>query len=207
MDDRTQILLRRASVSRGAPGAFESGAGQRAEAGEPVSRGDEEGARRSPPTLLAVVDMTAQDAGVVEAARALAAARRATIVLLHVTRPVSRWQRAWWERMAAVEAAAQRRLRWLARRLLRRGLSFQTAVRFGETIEQVTDAAVAVGATVVVAASRPARWLWWRDRDRRLRRSLDVPLIVVPARGGVTDGGARITRRESSCPSQPRSAA
>jgi hypothetical protein len=158
-------------------------------------------------TVLALVDLTAADSRVVAAARVLAGADRATIVLLHVTPPVSRWRRAWGERMATVEAAARQGLGRLARRLSRRGFHVQTAVRFGELVEQVTKAALAVDATAVVASSRPARWLWWRHRDRRLRRSLDAAVITVPTGGREMNAGAKIAGWPSPGPSQPRSAA
>jgi hypothetical protein len=55
--------------------------------------------------------------------------------------------------MAGLDAAAQQIARRLAGMLLQRNLYVQTSVRFGETIERIAKAAMAVGATVVVAAS------------------------------------------------------
>lgn len=145
--------------------------------------------RRCPPTVLAVVDMRGGDAQVLAATRALTERTGAAVVLLHVASPVSlhhrpnsRWERVARGRMAAVDARAQHALRQLAGRWLPRKLLVRTAVRFGEVVEQVAKAAMGVGATLVVASSTPARWLWWRSRDRRLRRTLDIPLIVVPTR-------------------------
>jgi nucleotide-binding universal stress UspA family protein len=137
------------------------------------------------PTILTLVDMTADDVGVVDAAAALAGASGATIVLLHVAPPWPRRQRAW-QAMLAIEAAAQRAMRRLAGRWLPRSHLVQTSVRFGDVVEQVAKAVMAVGATVVVAASRPAGWLWWRGRDRRLRRAFD-PVVLVHAREEMPD--------------------
>jgi hypothetical protein len=88
--------------------------------------------------------------------------------------------------MLAIEAAAQRAMRKLAGRWLPRAHLVQTSVRFGDVVEQVAKAVMAVGATVVVAASRPAGWLWWRGRDRRLRRAFD-PVVLVRARKDTPD--------------------
>ena len=160
---RTEIFLRRASENRA---ALDEMPGSREE---------------SPPAILVLVDLTADDARVVDTAAALAGMSRATIVLLHVARPLPRRRRAW-EAMLALEAAAQRAIRRLAGRWLPRSHLVQTSVRFGDPVEQIGKAMMAVGATVVVAASRPTGWLWWRNRDRRLCRYLDVPVILVRAR-------------------------
>lgn len=163
------------------------------------------------PAVLALVDLAGHDAQVVRVARALAGSSGATVTLLHVARPVfrdgtltRRRQRAAWRRMAGIEAAAQRALRQLAARLLRPSIQVQTSVRFGDVVEQ--RAAMVVGATVVVASSGPARWLGWRSRDRRLRQSLEIPLVLVPA-GGAERDGFPTTRHGSSSPRQSRSAA
>jgi hypothetical protein len=147
-------------------------------------------ARQSPSTVLALVELTGHDAPVVEATRALAGASHSTVILLRVARPVSESprQRGWRRHRAAVDAAGHQALRRLASLFLRQNLHVQTSVRFGETVEQVVKAAIAAGATAVVAASRPARWLWWRNRDRRLRRSLDIPVMLVST-GTVKDHG------------------
>lgn len=165
------------------------------------------------PAVLALVDLAGHDAQVVRVARALAGSSGATVTLLHVARPVfrdgtltRRRRRAAWRRMAGIEAAAQRALRQLAARLLRPSIQVQTSVRFGDVVEQVARAAMGVGATVVVASSGPARWLGWRSRDRRLRQSLEIPLVLVPAGGAERDGFA-MTRHGSSSPRQSRSAA
>jgi nucleotide-binding universal stress UspA family protein len=164
-----------------------------------------------PPTILALVDLTADDAPVVAAARALARAlagpSRATIALLHVAPPVSRRRRASWARMEAIEAAARATLHRWAARLSRRGFYVQTAVRFGDPVEQVAKTAIAVGATAVVAASRPAGWRWWQGRDRRLRQTLDIPVSLVPARGDAAAGYPGTHRPDSASPSPSRSAA
>lgn len=203
MDDRTRILLRRASFHRAALGAApESGP---AVAARP-QRSEAAGVHARPPArVLALVDMTGRDRRIVEAARTLAGSDHATIVLLHVARPVFRngaTGSGAWERMAAVESGAQQALRRLAARLLPPSVFVQTAVRFGDPVEQAAKAAVAVDATVVVALSRPARWLWWRSRDRRLRRILDIPTILVhPRRAGAVDLAPRrstASRRWSS---------
>jgi hypothetical protein len=165
--------------------------------------------RPSPPIVLALVELTGHDAQVVKATRALAGPGNGTVIFLHVARRVSDgpWHRARWDRMAGIDAAAQRILRRLAGMLLRRNLYARTSVRFGETIEQVAKAAMAVGATVVVAASRPARWRWWWSRDRRLQRSLDIPVrFVIPRAVKGVDRG-RSTPGESARLGSPRRAA
>lgn len=179
------------------------------EAGEPVTHAADRLSRPSSPIVLALVELTGHDAQVVKATRALAGPRDGTVIFLHVARPVSDspWHRARWVRMAGIEAAAQRLMRRLARMLLRRNRYVQTSVRFGETIEQVAKAAMAVGATVVVAASRPARWRWWWNRDRRLRRSLDIPVRFVIPRALKGEGLVRRTHGESARLGSPRRAA
>ena len=165
------------------------------------------------PTVLAVIDLKKTDAAVVDATRTATAANGARIVLLHVAPPVSlratpnsRREQVCWGRMAAADEAAQRVLRRLAARRLPRHADVLTTVRFGDVVEQVGRAAISVDATLVVAATGPARWLWGRGRDRRLRRSLDVPVFLVPARGDAVDGH-RTARPESSRASRQRSAA
>jgi hypothetical protein len=165
------------------------------------SRTDIEPGEQSTPTILTLVDMTADDIGVVDAAAALAGASRATIVLLHVAGPLPRRRRAW-QAMLAIEAAAQRAMRRLAGRWLPRSHVVQTSVRFGDVVEQVAKAVMAVGATVVVAASRPAGWRWWRSRDRRLRRAFD-PVILVHAGEEPLD----VSRPAPSRPAETRVAA
>jgi hypothetical protein len=152
-------------------------------------------------TILTLVDLTADDVAVVDAAAALAGASRATIVLLHVAPPRPRGQRAR-QAMLAIEAAAQRALRRLAGRWLPRSYLVQTSVRFGDVVEQVAKAVMAVGATVLVAASRPAGWLWWRHRDRRLRRAFD-PVVLVRAREETPD----LPRPATPCSRRTRAAA
>jgi hypothetical protein len=159
------------------------------------TRTEVESSQASAPTILTLVDLTAHDAPVVDAARALAGAHRATIVLLHVARSLPRRRRAS-DAMLAIDAAAHRAVRRLARRRLPRSLPVQTSVRFGDVVEQVAKAVIAVGATVVVAASRPARWRWWRNRDRRLGRHLDVPVILVAEPGPEPDRSRGMTRGE-----------
>jgi hypothetical protein len=200
MDDRTRILLRRATSHRAAPDA----ASRWVPAGVArAGRGAAVAGTARPPRVLALVEPGAHDRQVVETARALAGSDRPTIVLLHVARPVLPiGATGAWERMAAVEARAQRTLRRLAARLLPPGILVHTAVRFGDAVEQVAKAAVAVDATVVVARSRPARWLWWRDRDRRFRRRLPTPVVLVPS-----EPSARPMPRESSAPSGRRAVA
>jgi hypothetical protein len=166
---QTEIFLRRAAEHRAADGEMPVPAEPLVGSGEP--------SEQTGPTILTLVDLAADDVRVVDAAAALAGASRATIVLLHVAAPLPRRHRAW-QAMLAVEAAAQRAMRRLAGRWLPRSHLVQTSVRFGDVVEQVRKAVIAVGATVVVAASRPAGWLWWRSRDRRLRRAFD-PLILV----------------------------
>jgi Universal stress protein family len=165
------------------------------------------------PTVLAVIDLKETDAAVVDATRTAAAANGARIVLLHVARPVSlqstpnsRREQACWGRMAAADEAAQRVLRRLATRRLPRDGDVQTGVRFGDAVEQVGQTVISVDATLVVAAAGPARWLWGRSRDRRLRRSLDVPVVLVPGRGATVDGSCT-ARPESSRASRQRPAA
>lgn len=151
------------------------------------------GIQRLAPTVLALVDLAGHDAQVVQAARGLAGSNHVTVTLLHVAPAVRNGtpddrRHASWERMGALDAAAQRALRQLAVRLLPPTLQVQTSVRFGDVVEEVAKATVAVDATVVVASSSPAHGLWSRSRDRRLRRILDVPVILVPAREAETEG-------------------
>ena len=192
---QTEIFLRRAAEHRVALGTV-------LEPAEPVVESSEQSA----PVILALVDLTGDDARVVDTAAVLAGASRATIVLLHVARPLPRRRRAW-EAMLALDAAAQRALRRLAGRLLPRSHLVQTSVRFGDPVEQVGKTMMAVGATVVVAASRPAGWRWWRSRDRRLRRSLDVPVVLVSARAEEPHRPRGLTRPEPSSARGTRAAA
>lgn len=153
-------------------------------------------ARQAPPTVLALVDLTADDLRVVEATRALAEALGAAVGLLHVAAPIPRHANGHrdgrWERMASVEAAARQALRGLAGRLHPSSAYVQMTVRFGDTVEQVGKAVAAVDASMVVASSRSARWLPWRTRDRALRRSLDIPVILVHARDDKRGDGLEI---------------
>lgn len=140
-------------------------------------------------TVLALLDGGPQDEPVMREARALLG-DRGRVILLRVGRPITRSVPRGslaapviepWEQMAAVEGAAHRDLRELARRFLPGGVPFETQVRFGDTAEEAARAAEAAGATVVVAASRPGGWLPWRNRDRQLARALHVPLVLVHA--------------------------
>jgi nucleotide-binding universal stress UspA family protein len=185
---RTEIFLRRASENRAVLDEM------------PESR------EESAPAILVLVDLTADDARVVDTAAALAGASRATIVLLHVARPRPRRRRAW-ETMLAIEAAAQRAMRRLAGRWLPRSHLVQTSVRFGDLVEQIGKAMMAVGATVVVAASRPAGWLWWRNRDRVLRRYLGLRVILVRAGEAKPHRHRRLTRPAPSSAKGTRAAA
>jgi nucleotide-binding universal stress UspA family protein len=185
---RTEILLRQAPEA-------------------PVAAAPVAGAHeQSAPVILTLVDMAADDWQVVDAAAALAGARRATIVLLHVARPLP-WRRRAWAAMLAIEAAAQRAMRRLAGRWLPRSHLIQTSVRFGDPVQQAAKATMIVGATVVVAASRPARWLWWRNRDRRLCRYIGVPVVLVPGRGAEPDLHRGLTRPAPSSARGTRAAA
>jgi nucleotide-binding universal stress UspA family protein len=175
---RTEIFLRQAAEHRAVNDEMPAPAEPLAGPGEPSE--PSEPSEQSAPTILTLVDMTADDVEVVDAAAALARESRATIVLLHVARPLPRRRRAW-QLMLAIEAAAQKAMRRLAGRWLPRSHLVRTSVRFGDVVEQVAKAVMAVGATVVVAASRPAGWRWWRHRDRRLRRAFD-PVVLVRAR-------------------------
>lgn len=192
---RTDIFLRRAVANRAA-------LDEKPQPGEPVVGSSEPRA----PTILALVDLTADDGQVVDVAGALAGAHRATVVLLHVARPFPRGRRAW-RAMGDIEAAAQRAMRRLAGRWLSRSLLVQISVRFGDATEQVAKAMMAVGAMVVVAASRPGRWPRRRDRDQRLRQHLDVPVILVRGHRGEPDRRRGLTREKSSGAERTQAAA
>jgi K+-sensing histidine kinase KdpD len=126
--------------------------------------------------VLALVDRAADDADVVAEAVWLARATRASVLLVHVARPVMGGQ-------PAFELRVTRELEQLAEQARDAGVTAHVDdVYFGDTSAEVAYAAACRRASAVVAARRPSRFsrlLAWRSRDVQLGRLLSVPLVLV----------------------------
>ncbi len=125
--------------------------------------------------VVALIEGTEEDPGVVREAQALARSAGAGLVLLHVTSLIDFSIHANvlagrkiepWEQMQGIQATCEAQLDQLARQTLGGGCTAKTEVRFGDTVEELVRAAS--GATAVVAASRPAKLLPWRSRDSKI---------------------------------------
>ncbi len=144
---------------------------------------------KSTRTVLVLIDRTEDDEQVVREALGLVPSADSTIALLHIARPVGYSVRRGslaapsiepWEQMRATESSARHRLRELAIKLPP-GARVETLLRFGDPVEEAARVASSLGASCVVAHSRPARWLPWRSRDRRLTQALGIPVVLVNA--------------------------
>jgi Universal stress protein family len=142
--------------------------------------------------VVVLVERKASDEDVMREARARIVAEAAPLVLVHVAplasdAPLqgSRWQQPPepWQRMLGLEATVSYDLRLMARDWVGPATPVDIEVRFADAVTELAAVAEARGARLVVARSQPSRWLFGRDRDKRLRWAVNGPLRLVRVAG------------------------
>jgi hypothetical protein len=142
--------------------------------------------------LLVLTEGKLDDSALARAARDYADENGCSVTLMRVLPEATRGYRTDsnveilpWQVMHLMEADARLELEKLRTRYLRgRSLPSMKVVRFGSVIGEVASQVDADGAQAVLARSKKAPYfsiLGWLERDRRLRRRLAVPLLLLDA--------------------------
>jgi hypothetical protein len=88
-----------------------------------------------------------------------------------------------WQIMHLMEASARLELEKLRTRFLRgRSLPNMKVVRFGGEIDEVASVVDSERPQALLARSRKAPIIGWWQRDRRLKRRLAVPVLLLDAK-------------------------
>jgi hypothetical protein len=140
--------------------------------------------------LLVLIEGKPDDSALVRTARDYADENGCSVTLMRVLPETTRAYRTEggvailpWQVVHLMEADANLELENLRRRYLRgRSLPSMKVVRFGSVIGEVASQVDEDGAQAVLARSKKAPFfsiLGWLERDRRLRRRLAVPLLLL----------------------------
>ena len=142
--------------------------------------------------LLVLTDGRPEDSALVRTALGYADENGCSVTLMRVLPETTRAYRTEsgveilpWQVMHIMEADATLELEKLRRRYLRgRSLPSMKVVRFGSVAGEVASQVDVDGAQAVLARSKKAPFFsirGWLERDRRLRRRLAVPVLLLDA--------------------------
>lgn len=139
--------------------------------------------------LLVLTDGKPEDSALVRAARDYADTNGCPVTLMRVLPEAIRAHRTDtgveilpWQIMHMMEADAKLELEKLRTRYLRgRSLPSMKVVRFGSVVDEVASQVETDRAQALLARSKKAPVLRFLQRDRRLERRLDVPVILMDA--------------------------
>jgi len=141
-------------------------------------------------SLLVLTDGQPDDSALVLTAREYADATGCSVTLMRVLPEANRPYRTDsgveilpWQIMHLMEANAKQELEKLRTRFLRgRSLPNMKVVRFGGVIDEVASVVDSERPQALLTRSRKAPIIGWWQRDRRLKRRLAVPVLLLDAK-------------------------